>query len=264
MYSVAPTMSDSGSDSGTGGNRPFARLDMALVARGLAPTRARAQAAIAAGRVSVDGAVATRPSQRVAPSAAIAVMEDEGFVSRGAVKLAAALTAFGIDPEGAVAIDLGASTGGFTDVLLRRGARRVYAIDVGRGQLAPVIAADPRVVPIEKTHGRDVTAAHVGDAPDIVVCDVSFISLTKALGPSLALARPGARAAILVKPQFELSPREIGKGGLARLDADGRAALMARIAAWLGGEGWSVDGWIESPIAGGDGNVEMVVGATKR
>lgn len=252
------------SDSDTRGDRTDARLDRALVARGLAPTRARAQAAIAEGRVSVDGAPATRAADRVAASAVIALVEDEGYVSRGAVKLAAALDAFGVDPAGATALDLGASTGGFTQALLRRGARRVYAIDVGRGQLAPAIAADARVVSIEKTHGRDVTRALVAEALDIVVCDVSFISLTKALGPSLALARAGARAAVLVKPQFELSPDRIGKRGIARIDAAGRAALETRIEAWLDGEGWSADGWIMSPIAGGDGNQEMLVGATKR
>ena len=240
------------------------RLDAALVARGLTPTRARAQAAIGEGSVTVDGATATRPAQCVAAGAIIAVAPGASYVSRGGRKLEAAIEAFGIDATGAVAIDLGASTGGFTDVLLRRGAARVYAIDVGRGQFDATLRADARVIAHEGTHGRDVDATLVSEPVDLVVCDVSFISLTKALGPSLGLARGGARAAALVKPQFELGRDKIGKGGIVRASAADYARLRADIEAWFAAQGWSAGGWIESPIAGGDGNREFLIGAIKR
>jgi 23S rRNA (cytidine1920-2'-O)/16S rRNA (cytidine1409-2'-O)-methyltransferase len=240
------------------------RLDAALVARGLAPTRARAQAAIEEGRVTVNGARAAKAAQRVAAAAVVIVEQGADFVSRGALKLAAALDAFAIDVTGAVAIDLGASTGGFTDLLLRRGAARVYAIDVGHGQLDASLRGDARVIAIEGMHGRDVSTALIAEAIDLVVCDVSFISLMKALAPSLALARRGARAAALVKPQFELGREKIGKGGIVRADAADYARLRADIEAWFEAAGWSVDGWIDSPVAGGDGERELLIGATKR
>lgn len=238
------------------------RLDQALVARGLAPSRARARALIAAGAVTLDGAPALKPAQPVAPGAALAVAADPNpWVSRAGLKLAHALAAFGLSPEGAVALDLGASTGGFTQVLLEAGARAVWAVDVGHGQLAPVLAADPRVHAIEGLNARDLTAAHV-PPPDFVTADLSFIALAKALPPALALARPGAALVALVKPQFEVGPSRVGRGGIVRDDA-AIAAARAGVRAFLAGAGWRVLGETGSPIAGGDGNREFLIAARK-
>jgi len=181
-------------------------------------------------------------------------------VSRAGLKLAHALAAFGLDPAGAVALDLGASTGGFTQVLLAAGAAEVWAVDVGHGQLAPLVAADPRVRAIEGLNVRDLTTDHV-PAPDWIVADLSFISLEKALPPALALAKPGAVLVALVKPQFEVGRAAVGKGGIVR-DTAAVAAARARIRAFLEAAGWTVTGEAESPITGGDGNVEYLIAAT--
>ena len=238
------------------------RLDQYLVLKGLAESRARAQAAIAAGLVTVDGAVAEKPAQKIGEGAAVAVAgAAHPYVSRGGVKLAAALDAFGIDPSGKTCLDLGASTGGFTDVLLRRGAAKIYAVDVGRGQLHEKIAGDPRVVNLEHTHAKDLSPQRVPEPVDVIVCDVSFISLKKALPFALMLAAPGARLAALVKPQFEVGPEGVGKGGLVK---DGLAGPVADdMARWIKTQGWDVIGVIDSPILGGDGNREFLIGATK-
>ncbi|MEW5421503.1 TlyA family RNA methyltransferase [Amorphus sp. 3PC139-8] len=239
------------------------RLDQALAERGLARSRAAARDAILRGAVSVDGKAVSRPSAKVAPDAEIVVDDPAGgYVSRGALKLIAALDAFAIDPAGAEALDLGASTGGFTQVLLERGADRVTAVDVGHGQLAPEIAADPRVVAIEGLNVRELTADRLAAAPSLIVADLSFISLTRALGPALALAAPGATLAALVKPQFEVGRDGVGKGGIVRDEARVEAALVA-VRAFVTEAGWQVIGLIASPIAGGDGNREYLIAARR-
>ncbi|TPE52093.1 TlyA family RNA methyltransferase [Amaricoccus solimangrovi] len=239
-----------------------ARLDQALVARGLAESRARAQALIAAGVVTVDGAVERKPARKVGPEAALALTGDPlPYVSRAALKLVHALDAFGLDPAGAVALDLGASTGGFSQVLLERGAAEVWAVDVGHGQLAPALRAEPRLRAIEGLNARDLGPEHA-PPPDFVVSDLSFISLAKALPPALALARPGAVLVALVKPQFEVGPAFVGKGGIVR-DAEAVARARAAVRDFLTGTGWRVIGEEVSPILGGDGNTEYLIAARK-
>jgi 23S rRNA (cytidine1920-2'-O)/16S rRNA (cytidine1409-2'-O)-methyltransferase len=237
------------------------RLDQALVAAGLAESRARAQALIAAGAVRVDGRVAAKPGARVAAGAALAVTEVMPWVSRGALKLLHGLEVFGLDPAGAVALDLGASTGGFSQVLLARGAAEVWAIDVGHGQFAAALRGAPGLRLIEGLNARDLTAAEV-PAPDFVVADLSFISLAKALPPALGLARPGATLVALVKPQFEVGPAAVGKGGIVR-DAAAVAGARAGVRSFLEASGWRVLGEAESPIRGGDGNAEFLIAARK-
>ncbi len=239
------------------------RLDLALVDRGLLPTRARARDAIARGTVTVDGRIETRASAGVEPSAKLAVDDPAAaWVARSALKLAGALDAFALSPEGALCLDVGASTGGFTQVLLARGAANVTAIDVGHGQLAPVLAADPRVTSIEGLNARDLAPEHLAAPPNFVVADVSFISLTLALPPALALAAPGARGVFLVKPQFEVGRAHVGKGGLVRDEAVALAGVD-RIEAFLGEHGWRTLGRVASSLPGGDGNQEYVVAAEK-
>lgn len=237
------------------------RLDQLLVARGLAASRARARAAIEAGGVTVDGAPAKAASQAVAEDADIVFADAHDFVGRAALKLDHALTLWPVPVEGRTVLDVGASTGGFTEVCLRRGAVRVYAVDVGQGQLHPRIAADPRVVNLEKTDARDLTAALVPAPPDLIVCDASFIGLAKLLPAALALAAPGADLVTLVKPQFEMDSRsDVGRGGVVR-DPQARQAALDRVAAWLEQQGWRVLATAESPIAGGDGNREWLLWA---
>ncbi len=240
------------------------RLDVVLVETGAFPTRARAQAAVKAGLVRVNGAIETKPAAGIADGEEVAVDGDvHPYVSRGGVKLEAALDAFGIDPAGAVCLDLGASTGGFCDVLLRRNAAKIYAVDVGSGQLHPRIASDPRVVNLEKTHAKDLTRALILDPIRLLVCDLSFISLRKALPPAMALTVIGARAAVLVKPQFELGREKIGKGGIVAASDMEASAMLEEVKVWFERAGWRVDDAIESPIAGGDGNREFLLGAIR-
>lgn len=238
------------------------RLDVELVRRGLAASRTQARAAIEAGAVKVGGVVATRPSQPVAAAAAIAWAPAHPWVSRGGVKLAHALDSFGVDPAGRACLDVGASTGGFTEVLLERGARRVAAVDVGRGQLHPKLRADPRVVSLEATDARALTAAMLVEPPTLVVCDASFIGLAKLLAQPLSLAAEQADLAALFKPQFEVGRAHVGKGGIVtdQVAAD-RAAETFEV--WLRDLGWLVRGWTESPILGGDGNRERLVHAVR-
>jgi 23S rRNA (cytidine1920-2'-O)/16S rRNA (cytidine1409-2'-O)-methyltransferase len=241
------------------------RLDEVLTGLGLAPSRARARDAILRGAVRVDGRVETRPGRAVGPDAAIAVDDPAGaYVSRAALKLAAGLDAFGFDPAGVTALDLGASTGGFTELLLARGAARVIAIEVGHGQLHPRLAGDRRVILIEGLNARDLKAAHLGGhRVAAVVADLSFISLKLALPPALALAEPGAWGVFLVKPQFEVGRAQLGKGGIVR-DAAVAGKAAEDIAAWLAtNEGWHVVGLIPSPIEGGSGNREFLLGARR-
>ncbi len=238
------------------------RLDQALVDAGLAASRSRAQALVAAGVVTVDGVTAGRPGVRVAASARLAVTGDPlPWVSRGALKLLHALEAFGLSPEGAVALDLGASTGGFTEVLLARGAAEVWAVDVGHGQLAPKLRADPRVRAIERRNVRDLKPGDV-PAPDWITADLSFISLGKAIGPAMGLARPGATLVALVKPQFEVGPAHVGKGGIVR-DLAAAEAAAAAVRRFVAGEGWTILGETPSPIPGGDGNAERLLAARR-
>ncbi|MGF1455284.1 MAG: TlyA family RNA methyltransferase [Alphaproteobacteria bacterium] len=241
------------------------RADQWLVVHGIIPSRARAQAEIKAGRVRLDGVPVRRASQTV-PAAGRLIWADPAvpYVSRGGLKLAHGLDAFGLDPAGRIALDLGASTGGFTDVLLGRGASRVYAVDVGHGQIDPRLRADPRVVVHERTNARDLTADHLGaDDCQAIVCDVSFISLTLALPPALALAGPDAWVVALIKPQFEAGRAHVGKGGVVR-DAAQREAVRARLFAWLGAQpGWRLLGTDESPIPGPNGNVEYLMAARR-
>jgi len=240
------------------------RLDVALVAAGFAPTRARARDLILRGFVRVNGALCDKPAQAVAPGATIQLADESpAFVSRGAEKLAAALDQFGFDPKGGVGLDIGASTGGFTQVLLGRGARKVYAVDVGHGQLHASLQNDPRVVSLESCDARRLTRHEVPEPPDLIVADVSFISLVKVLPAVLALAAPRAGLVALVKPQFELSPAEIGKGGIVR-DEAARTRAVENVRAFIAAQaGWSVRGVVQSPILGGSGNVEFLLGAAK-
>ncbi len=240
------------------------RLDAYLVEAGHFPSRARAQAAVKRGLVTVNGAPA-KPAQSVQEADEIVIDGDvHPFVSRGGVKLDAGLRGFAIDPAGKICLDLGASTGGFTHTLLRAGARKVYAVDVGAGQLDQEIAADPRVVNLERTHARDLDRALVADPIDLVVCDVSFISLRKALPPALALAAPRARLVALVKPQFEVGRARIGKGGIVRPGYENTYGVAEEIGAWIDAmPGWRYLCFMESPIAGGDGNREFLLAAAR-
>ncbi|HHN67240.1 MAG TPA: TlyA family RNA methyltransferase [Thermopetrobacter sp.] len=237
------------------------RLDRLLVTRGLAPSRARAADAIRRGAVTVDGRVVTKPGAAVAADAAITIEDAAaGYVSRAALKLIAALDHFDIPVKDAVALDVGASTGGFTQVLLERGAAQVFAVDVGGGQLADVLRDDRRVVALEGVNARELSAEVIPQPVDVITADVSFISLRKALPAALELARPGAWLAALIKPQFEAGPEQVGKGGIVR-DEQVRERVCAEVAGWLEDRGWLVAGVIPSPIAGADGNVEYLIGA---
>ncbi|ORE91230.1 hypothetical protein ATO13_20894 [Stappia sp. 22II-S9-Z10] len=237
------------------------RLDQALVARGLSRTRSQAREAILRGAVTVDGTVVTKAALRVAEDARLQTA-GEAWVSRAAHKLVAALDHYKIDPEGARALDIGASTGGFTEVLLARGAAEVIALDVGHDQLAPNLRADPRIHVIEGLNARHLTADDLPFAPDLVVSDVSFISLKLALPPALGLAVPGARLVALVKPQFEVGREAIGKGGIVR-DAAAADAALADVTASITALGWRLEPAISSPIEGGDGNREFLVAGVK-
>ncbi|WFP62348.1 TlyA family RNA methyltransferase [Mesorhizobium sp. WSM4904] len=241
------------------------RLDDLLVARGLFASRSRARDAIERGTVTVEGSVARKPGQSVASDCLIAIDDPaQAYVSRAALKLISGLDRFGLDPSRSEALDIGASTGGFTQVLLERGAAHVTAIDVGHGQIHPDIAGDPRVTVIEGVNARDLTAADLGGrVPDFLVCDVSFISLKMALPPALALAGEGARALLLVKPQFEAGREAIGKGGLLKDPGDAER-VATELRDWLAAvPGWRVLGLHPSPIEGGDGNREFLLAAVK-
>ncbi|HTR01932.1 MAG TPA: TlyA family RNA methyltransferase [Thermoanaerobaculia bacterium] len=236
------------------------RLDVLLVARGLAPTREKAQALILAGRVAVDGRPATKAGAGVAGDAAIAVAgPPHPYVSRGGVKLAAALDHFAFDPSGRICLDVGASTGGFTDCLLQRGAARVYAVDVGYGQLDARLRADPRVVVREKVNARALSEAEVPEAVALAVVDVSFISLKLVLPAVVKRVERGGALVVLVKPQFEAGRGEVPRGGVVRSEATRRRVVeeVAQAGRELGLE---VFGAIPSPIHGARGNAEFLLG----
>jgi 23S rRNA (cytidine1920-2'-O)/16S rRNA (cytidine1409-2'-O)-methyltransferase len=246
------------------GNASSQRLDLALVERGLVATRAKARDLIARGEVTVDGRAVGKAAMTVREGQAIAVnAEAAAQVSRGVVKLAAALEYFRLDAGGRTALDVGASTGGFTQTLLERGAARVYAVDVGKGQLHATLAADPRVVGLENCDARTLDLMLVPEAVGAIVADVSFISLTKALPAALALAAPGCWLVALVKPQFEVGREGIGKGGIVR-DVALRERALGDVRDWLAAQsGWAVLGAMPSPIEGGSGNVEFLIAAVR-
>jgi len=241
------------------------RLDELLVQRGLFTSRSRAADAIRRGTVTVEGETARKPGQGVTAGVRIEVSDPAlSYVSRAALKLVAGLDAFAFDLANTTALDIGASAGGFTQVLLERGARRVFAIDVGHGQLAEPIRCDPRVVVREGLNARDLALADLdNERPDFIVSDVSFISLKLALPPALALASPHARGVFLVKPQFEAGRDAIGKGGLLKKESDG-PRIAEELRQWLDEfPGWRSVGLAASPIEGGDGNREFLLGGIK-
>jgi 23S rRNA (cytidine1920-2'-O)/16S rRNA (cytidine1409-2'-O)-methyltransferase len=240
------------------------RADQLLVEQGLAESRAKAQALILAGLVSVAGRRVDKPGTSLAEDAELTLAgRDHPWVSRGGVKLAFALDHFAIDPSGVIALDIGASTGGFTNVLLAKGAARVHAVDVGRGQLAWKLRQDPRVVVHEAVNARYLSRAEIAEPIDLVTCDASFIGLATLLPAPLALAAESAALVALIKPQFEAGPGDVGKGGVVRDPAIHRA-VCERVAAWLGAQpGWHVVGIADSPITGPAGNREFLIYARK-
>jgi 23S rRNA (cytidine1920-2'-O)/16S rRNA (cytidine1409-2'-O)-methyltransferase len=239
------------------------RADRLLVARGLFDSRAKAQAAIAAGLVTADERPVLKPSDEIATDARLAAAPAFPWVSRGGVKLAHALECFAIDPSGWIALDIGASTGGFTDVLLTRRARRVYAVDVGHGQLAWKLRQDRRVIIHERMNARALNREQVPEPVDLIVCDASFIGLATVLPASLALAGERAALVALVKPQFEAGREHVGKGGVVRDPAVHRE-VCDRVVAWVDAQpGWMATGIVESPILGPEGNREFLLYARR-
>ena len=240
------------------------RLDVLLVTRGLVESRAKARAAIEAGGVTVDGQPARSAAQPVNEDAVITAVGAHRWVGRGALKLDHALTVWGIPVDGRVVLDVGASTGGFTEVCLERGAIKVFAVDVGSGQLHARVAADARVINLEQTDARHLDETLIADTPDLIVCDASFIGLAKVLPVPLGLAAPGADLVTLVKPQFEADgPKGAGKKGVVK-DPRAHAAAVTSVGDWLESVGWTVQATTTSPIVGGDGNVEFLLWAQKR
>lgn len=239
------------------------RADQLLVARGLAESRTRAQALILAGNVFAGERRVAKAGDLLAEDAALTVKgRDHPWVSRGGIKLDHGLSHFGFDVAGDIALDVGSSTGGFTDVLLSRGAAKVYAVDVGTNQLAWKLRSDPRVVVHEQTNARDLTSGLIPEPIDVVVCDASFISLAKVLDAALGLAKPGAKLVALIKPQFEAGRAEVGKGGVVR-DPEIHDRVCRQVADWVRSKGWEVLGIVQSPITGPEGNVEFLLGAVK-
>jgi 23S rRNA (cytidine1920-2'-O)/16S rRNA (cytidine1409-2'-O)-methyltransferase len=237
------------------------RIDLLLVERGLFDSRSKAQAAIQAGGVRVQGLVIQKPSDMIPEDVEITAQPAHPWVGRGALKLAHALAQWLISPSGKVVLDVGASTGGFTNVCLAGGAKRVYAVDVGRGQLHAQMACDPRVINLEGLDARKLDAASVPEEIGLIVCDASFIGLDKVLPAALRLAAPGADLIALVKPQFEVGPARVGKGGLVK-DEAARQDAQDGVKAFLEAAGWRVVAVIDSPIEGSDGNREYLLRAT--
>jgi len=234
------------------------RLDVLLVERGLAESRAQAQALVLAGRVPGYG----KPGTSVDEAAELVIERPPPYVSRGGEKLAHGLDVFGVDPAGRRCLDVGASTGGFTDVLLQRGAAKVYAVDVGTNQLAWKLRQDPRVIVHEQTNARALDSSIIPEPVDIIVCDASFISLSKVLANALKLAKAGGKLVALIKPQFEAGREEVGKGGVIR-DPAVHERVCEEAKAWVESQGWTVLGVTPSPITGPEGNVEFLLGAEK-
>jgi len=243
---------------------PKQRADLLLVDLGLAESRAKAQALIMAGLVYADTARVNKAGELIADGKALSVKgQDHPWVSRGGVKLAHGLAHFGVSPAGRICLDIGASTGGFTDVLLTQGAKHVYAVDVGHGQLAWKLRSDSRVTVLEKTNARHLTQALIPDPIACLVCDASFIGLRTVLPAALDLCVPGAFAVALIKPQFEAGPEQVGKGGVVR-DPKVHEAVCTRVQDWWAAlPGWRVLGITPSPITGPEGNVEFLIGAVQ-
>ena len=238
------------------------RADKLLVSLGLFDSRASARAAIEAGNVTAGGVVVTKPSQMLSRDDRIEAQPAHPYVSRGGLKLAHGLSAFGVDPAGRVCLDIGASTGGFTDVLLRAGATHVVAVDVGRGQLHSSLSDEDGVTSLEAQDARTLTGEMLGDTPSLLVCDASFIALEKLLAVPLSLAAERAEIVGLFKPQFQVGRENIGKGGLVT-DSE-KADLAADVfTEWMAGQGWPIQSWTQSPIAGGDGNAERLFYAVR-
>lgn len=238
------------------------RADKVLVALGHFDSRAAAQAAIAAGKVTVSGRIVRKPSEKISETASISAEAEHPWVSRAGVKLAHALEVFEVDPRGMHCLDIGASTGGFTDVLLARGARSVIAVDVGRDQLHVRLRQDPRVTSLEATDARSLTPGMLGAPPQLLVCDASFISLHKLLSQPLSLSAAEAQLIALFKPQFEVGRQHIGKGGIVS-DVGATARAEQDFVDWLAGQGWPVEARADSPIKGGDGNAERLIYAKR-
>lgn len=239
------------------------RIDQLLVERGLAESRARAQALVMAGLVFLGEKKVEKPGQQVREDVDIDVRgRDHPWVSRGGIKLAHAIEHFGIDPSGVSAMDIGSSTGGFTDVLLQKGAAHVFAVDSGTNQLAWKLRQDPRVTVLEKTSARILTPEMITAPCTLVVCDASFISLRKVLEMPLKLAERNCRLLALIKPQFEVGKGEVGKGGVVR-DPALHERVCEEVRGWLESEGWEVEGIVESPIKGPEGNVEFLISALR-
>lgn len=238
------------------------RADLYLVAHGHFDTRARAQAAIRAGRVRVNGEPVRKPSETIPSGAVIEAEAEHPYVSRAALKLVAGLDGFAVNPDGRLCLDIGSSTGGFSEVLLERGAARVYAVDVGRGQLHPSLHTHPRLTRLEGTDARSLTTVLIPESPSLLVCDASFIGLAKLLGTPLSLAAHDADLIALFKPQFEVGRAHIGKGGIVS-DPDAVQSALEAFTGWLVREGWVVSGRLASPITGGDGNQEILLHARR-
>lgn len=239
------------------------RVDQLLVERGLVESRARAQALVLAGLVFHGEAKVAKPGQTVPADAVLDVRgRDHPWVSRGGIKLAHAIEHFGLDPAGVTAMDIGSSTGGFTDVLLSKGAAHVFAVDSGTNQLAWKLRQDPRVTVLEQTSARVLTADHITAPCQWVVCDASFIALAKVLDVPLKLAAPQCQLVALIKPQFEVGREEVGKGGVVR-DPALHARVCAEVRGWIEALGWQVQGIVESPITGPEGNVEFLIAARR-
>jgi 23S rRNA (cytidine1920-2'-O)/16S rRNA (cytidine1409-2'-O)-methyltransferase len=242
---------------------PKTRVDQLLVARGLAESRARASALVLAGLVFSGETKLAKPGQSIAEDAPLEVRgRDHPWVSRGGIKLAHALEHFGLDPAGVTAMDIGSSTGGFTDVLLSHGAERVFAVDSGTNQLAWKLRQDPRVTVLEQTSARLLTPALIDRPCHWLVCDASFISLAKVLEVPLKLAANPCQLVALIKPQFEVGKGEVGKGGVVR-DPALHARVCAEVRSWLEEQGWQVQGIVQSPITGPEGNVEFLIAAQR-
>jgi 23S rRNA (cytidine1920-2'-O)/16S rRNA (cytidine1409-2'-O)-methyltransferase len=238
------------------------RADVLLVTRGLFDSRAKARAAIEAGGVTAGGALVAKPSELIDDDAVLAAQPAHPWVGRGALKLDHALELWPVSVAGRTVLDVGASTGGFTQVCLSRGAVHVFAIDVGRDQLHPSLRDDPRVTALEGVDARNLDAGQITTPPDLIVCDASFIGLAKVLPAALGLATSGGDLICLVKPQFEAGPQAVGKGGVVR-DEGVRAKALMGVVAWLTGQGWAVQATAESPITGADGNVEFLLWARR-
>lgn len=239
------------------------RLDSFLFENGYYESRARAASAIKAGKVRVDGKTVLKPSSKISLSSEIEAEKEHPWVSRGGLKLDHALKVFDVDVQGCVCLDIGSSTGGFTDVLLSRGAVIVYAIDVGRDQLHPKLRANDKVISMESTDARNINIEMFDPFPTFIVCDASFISAMKVLDRPMSMVASGAQLITLVKPQFEVGRDNIGRGGLVRDPEIAKAALGA-VSAWVMSQGWIVLGTDTSPITGGDGNTEFLLHARKK